>query len=214
MGGCGSGRWGGHQKRRLVEGTPCLDFHKSPWKEVLTNPEAASGKLLYRGQSGCPGWTAEFQLAPTTDAAKRLTLDFSVTPVKPPQIVMLAQVPAGFTSRWCAICPKDCARKVRTIYIAGQPPTAACRVCLGLTYESVQQHDKRLDLARRDPTGFLESRSQAPKTPRSRTVTAWLAFAAIERDSKPRKGRTWGRRSTTWWTRLQAELRAECEKCS
>lgn len=211
MGGRRSGRWRNHRKRRLVESTPCLDFHKSPWKEVLTNQKATSGRMVCPNQLGNPGWIARFQLETTTDVTKRLKLDFSAAPTEPPQIVVLEQVPAGFTSRWCAICPMDCGRKVQRIYIVGQRPTAACRTCLGLTHRSSQQHDGRRDFAGRDPGGFLESRSRAPRTPRSRMVTAWLAFEGLQRATLPRKGRGWGRKSITTFDRVQAKLQREWE---
>ena len=40
-------------------------------------------------------------------------------------------------------------------------------------------------------------------------VTAWLAFEGLQRATLPRKGRGWGRRSTTSWTRMAAQMRQE-----
>ena len=61
--------------------------------------------------------------------------------------------------RWFS-CPglidKPCGRQVNALY---RPPGAtlfACRHCFELTYSSVQKHDKRVDLAVRNPDYILQ----------------------------------------------------------
>jgi hypothetical protein len=86
-----------------------------------------------------------------------------------------------------------------------------CQTCSNLTYASVQKHDARSDLARRDPVGFAQSRARAPQTVNSQLVTASLKLEALD---PYRPGRGWGRKSTTSrptnpWTQMVAEWRQD-----
>lgn len=51
--------------------------------------------------------------------------------------------------RWWGRCP--CGRRISKLYLAPGAICFACRTCHGLTYESVQPHDKRVDALGRNP---------------------------------------------------------------
>jgi len=103
--------------------------------------------------------------------------------------------------------PADCGRRARKLFADRHWLKFICRRCAGLTYRSAQQHNSRLDLARRDREGFFESRARAPKALRSGLVTAHLLTDATLNPYRP--GRGWGRRPTTTWTRIADQLRQE-----
>ena len=61
--------------------------------------------------------------------------------------------------RWYFRCPSgDCGRRCEKLY-ASPGRRLGCRQCLGLQYASVQQHDARLDQARRRPKAFMDGRA-------------------------------------------------------
>jgi len=53
MGGPGSTRWRGHERRGLVEETPALDMLHDTLKAALAAP-AATGSLTWRTEDGVP----------------------------------------------------------------------------------------------------------------------------------------------------------------
>jgi hypothetical protein len=97
------------------------------------------------------------------------------------------------------------------LYLDSEGRRIGCRQCLGLTHRSVQQHDARLDQARRDPEGFAQSREHLHST-RSQLVTAHLAMAAVEVMAAPRRGRGWGAGSMTSWKRAVEEVTLNAAK--
>jgi len=65
--------------------------------------------------------------------------------------------------RWWFECPRStaggpCGRRVRCLHLRPDAWTFACRKCLGLTYESVQRHDERVDRLARLSTDELLDR--------------------------------------------------------
>ena len=206
MGGLGSGRWGGHRRQSSVEETPCLDLSDSQWKEALRLPRTSGAAVLTVTGTGMPARSIEFELGPTgPDGSRRLALDFCDS-IGSNQVVTLKRVRAGFTSRWLALCPRFCRRRVRKLYFVPVRPEVACWRCAGVTYRSAQQHDRRVDLARRDLPGFQEARSRAPRTLRSKLATASLiSQALLNPPDRAFRGRGWGAKSTTWANRLFAQ---------
>jgi hypothetical protein len=202
MGGSGSSRWRNHQKAPLIEDCHQLDV-------------AAIEPALRRGQiTGVLRWTApqgevaaefSFSLSSVTGEGTRSLL-MEPTNGGRKQSFQLERVRLGWYSGWLFHCPTDCGRRVRRLYALPKWMVFSCRRCAGLTYRSTQTHDSRLDLARRDPEGFIQSRAGAPKTLKSRLVTASIA---CEAQDQYRPGRSWGRRSTTPVTRLAAQWRQE-----
>ena len=208
MGGRGSTRWRNHSKRTVVEAAKKIDLRDPQWKALLAR-ERADGTLYWSDRrSGTPtGWT-DFLLGPVIPGGTRnLALDTNGDPYETKQLVSLGLRPAGFSAHWFAGC-RSCNRWVRTLFAISQHDRFKCRKCAGLTYRSTQQHDSRLDLARRDPVGFAQSRSRAPKTLNSQLVTASLAREALD---PWRPGRGWGRKSITAFDRMRAKFQREWE---
>jgi hypothetical protein len=187
MGGKNSTRWRNHQKAILVKEAMKIDMRDPQWKALLAR-ERAEGTLQWSDpRTGNPVW-ANFILAPLNpDGARNLILHRAEDEFE--QLVSLALRPAGFSRQWFAGC-RGCDSWVKTLYAISQHDRFKCRICSNLTYASVQQHDARLDFARRDLQGFLVSRARAPQTLRSRFVTASIAYEA--QDSY-RRGRGWGK---------------------
>jgi hypothetical protein len=126
------------------------------------------------------------------------------------QSIRLERAQRGWYSGWLFRCPTDCGRRARKLYALPRWMVFSCRQCAGLTYRSVQRHDSRLDLARRDPEGFIESRSRAPKTENSERATHWFVMEAMLPHRLGRTpGRSWGRKSTNPWSRMVAGMRQD-----
>jgi hypothetical protein len=210
MGGSGSSRWKKHRKARLVTEAMAIDLRDSEWKAVLTN-DRAEGAVRW-SRSGSPRAWIDFLLAPVNSDGNRrnLVLDSTGDEYEPKQLVVLGLRLAGFSRQWFAGC-QGCDRWVKSLYALSQNDRFRCRVCCGLTYASVQAHDARSDLARRDPVGFAQSRARAPQTVNSQLVTATLNLEALD---PYRPGRGWGRKSTTSlpttpWTQLVDQMRQD-----
>ena len=212
MGGIGSTRWHGHTRRPLAEQAMTIDLGDRNWRSALTQA-SAEGSIQWRNSQTetLQGW-ASYIIAPASGSGARrnLVLDTTGDEYEDKQVVELELGAAGWSiPRWLARCPKHCDRRAQKLYAVHQGDRFCCRCCSGLTHRSSQQHDARIDLARRDPAGFLASRSSAPRTPRSEMVTARLIIRALDRGAEPRRGRTWGARSTTAWSRAASELFAD-----
>ena len=204
MGGKGSSRWKDHQKAPVVE-----DAHQ-------LNATAFGPALMHDQTTGILQWTnsqtgevtAEFvfALGPVSEHGLRCLM-IEPTSGGRKQSFQLERAQQGWYSGWLFRCPSDCGRRVRKLYALPKWMTFMCRCCGGLAYRTTQQHDSRLDLARRDPEGFIQSRSRAPNTANSQLVTASIASEA--QDPYRRPGRGWGRRSTTPLSRMAAQWRQE-----
>jgi hypothetical protein len=183
-----------------------IDLRDPEWKALLSR-ERAEGTLRWSRSGSSTGWADFILSAVNPDGIRNLVLDRTSDEFEPKQLVSLGLRPAGFSRQWFAGC-RSCDRWVRTLYAISQSDRFTCRACQNLTYASVQQHDSRLDLVRRDPEGFLQSRSQAPQTLRSQMVTVSLALDAQD---PYRPGRGWGRKSVTSGTRFLAAMKQEWE---
>ncbi len=209
MGGKGSTRWRNHRKARLVTEARKIDLRLPEWKALLSNDRAEGTLQWSNSRTGSPRAWADFLLAPLQpDGTRNLVLDRTGDEFEPKEVVVIGLRSAGFSSHWFGGC-RSCDRWVRTLFAISQSDRFTCRVCSNLTYASVQKHDARLDLARRDPEGFLASRAKAPQTARSQLVTGSLAMEALDHGQS---GRGWGRCSVTSGTRWVAAMRQEWEK--
>jgi hypothetical protein len=169
-----------------------IDLRHPEWKTVLANDRAEGS--IHWSRSGNPRAWIDFLLAPlNSDGTRNLVLDASGDPYEPKQVVSLALRPAGFSRQWFAGC-QGCDKWVKSLYVISQHDRFKCRTCQNLTYASVQKHDARSDLARRDPVGFAQSRARAPQTVNSQLVTASLNLEALD---PWRSGRGWGKKSAT-----------------
>ena len=209
MGAPGSSRWLNHVKKPLVEQAMRIDLRHPKLKGLLASDRADGGTLYWSDpRTGSPmGW-ADFRLSPLDpDGTRNLVLGRTGDDYEPKQCVSLGLRSAGFSTQWFAGC-RGCDSWVRTLYAMSQGDRFRCRICSNLTYASVQKHDSRMDLARRDPEGFIQSRARAPQTARSQSVTSFLALEALD---PCRPGRGWGRKSITTFDRVQAKLQREWE---
>jgi hypothetical protein len=180
-----------------------LDLRHPQWKALLAR-DHADGTIQW-SRSGSPSGWADFLVAPINpDGTRNLVLHRAEDEFEPKQLVILGLRPAGFSAHWSAGC-RSCDRWVRTLFAVSQSDPFKCRTCSNLTYASVQKHDARSDLARRDPVGFAQSRARAPNTIHSQLVTAFLA----ERAQAYRPGRGWGKKSITSWSRMVAQVHEE-----
>jgi hypothetical protein len=203
MGGIGSSRWKDHRRAPRVEDTLRLDvvvFVPALKHDQLTG-------LLQWTDNQAGEVTAEFvfSMEPVSRDGSRL-LVIEATGEGRKQWVRLERAQRGWHFGWLFRCPTDCGRRARKLYALPLWMVFSCRQCAGLTYRSAQRHDSRLDLARRDPEGFIESRSLAPKTENSERATHWLVMEAM---NTHRRGRGWGRKSITPWTRMAAKWRQD-----
>jgi hypothetical protein len=207
MGGIGSSRWKDHQRAPRVEDTLQLDVVAF---EPALKHDQITGRLQWTdNQAGEVTAESVFSLEPVSRDGSRL-LVIEATGEGRKQSVQLERAQRGWYSGWLFQCPSDCGRRARKLYALPRWMVFSCRQCAGLTYRSAQQHDSRLDLARRDPEGFIQARSLAPKTENSGMATHWLVMEAMNTHRRGRTpGRSWGRKSTTTWSRFDARMRQE-----
>jgi hypothetical protein len=152
-----------------------------------------------------PVVTGSFQVEEVTESGRSLDLEIHPAWAKRPLTARLL-LPLRRGRRFLQ-CPR-CEKRFLRLYLPQGGTEVACRRCHGLVHRSAQRHDARIDLARRDPTGFLESRSGLESL-RSRLVTWRLMHDALVAKAAPRRGRGWGVKSTTSYTRAVRELLAE-----
>ena len=209
MGGIGSSRWKDHERAPRVEDAHQLDVMGL---EPALQHDRITGILRWTDPR-TEEVTAEFvfSLEPVSrDASRCLVIEPGDNRRR--QSVRLERAQRGWHSAWIFLCPTFCGRAVRKLYSlpkwrqSSGPVVFCCRKCLGLSYRSTQTHDSRVDFARRDPQGFIQSRATAPKTSRSQAVTGFLVMEALD---PCRPGRGWGRRSINSGTRAFARLRQD-----
>ena len=182
MGSSKSSRWTGYKPKRLVEHTPRLDFNSQSWRAVLKLP-TASGTLIWTNANGARTATVTFELGPIEEDFAR-TLALSPQGSRGSVCVTLEPTKVGFDRRWYALCPLDCGRTTRSLFLApdGQ---LGCRLCQRVVYSSSRKSDARVDLCRRNPAEFVRARSHLSSV-RSRLVTSWISLEAESRGFRTR----------------------------
>jgi hypothetical protein len=210
MGGIGSSRWKDHQRAPRVEDTIRLDV--VAFGTALKHDQITGTVQWTDGQADDIMVPLVFSLGPVTVSGTRVLI---INPGgdRREQAIRLERAQRGWYSGWLFRCPTDCGRRARKLYALPRWMVFSCRQCAGLTYRSAQRHDSRLDLARRDPDGFIEARSLAPKTANSERTTDWLVMEAnLPHRLGRTPGRSWGRKSTTTWSRIVDRFRADYER--
>lgn len=163
MGGFGSTRWGGHVKAVPVE--DCLTLSLRPLvREGVIRPRARV--------TGVWGWqdprtgelTSTVGYAADTTALEPATLRLWYTITRTGEDVAYSvpirhTVPRLGGVRWWLGCPLTidgtrCAGRVEALYLPPGGQRFGCRRCHRLTYRSVQTHDKRADVLRRNPAAL------------------------------------------------------------
>ncbi len=206
MGGKGSTRWKGYEKAPLVEEAICIDLVALRRAGLFDHPGIPYSLTWTRGNSDTP--VAEGSMSLEIGPGDAHRLDVVIKKCEAGSLVSARLALEPFHPhlggvRWFFHC-EACDRRVLKLYLAPSGHDLACRTCLGLTHRSVQQHDARLDQARRDPEGFAEARQTAPKTPNSAWVTLRIYGDSLKAMRAPRRGRSWGSHSMTEVKRILA----------
>ena len=203
MGGSGSTRWRDHRKRPLVEEALAIDL-VALRRAGAFKAEGGSGTLTWTREQRRMG-TCSWRLARESEGGGHLEVLAQVEGTREPIAARIALVAAAVGCggvRWLLQCPAPtCEARVLRLYVSHNAERIGCRGCLGLAHRSAQQHDARVDLARRDPRGFVESRASL-RGPASAMATIRIAEQALQRMAAPRRGRGWGRTSVTAWQRV------------
>jgi hypothetical protein len=133
----------------LVEETAALDLRHPALAHAYTHPEATKGDIEWT-QRGT-GWRTHysFALGPEEPPGERQLVlrALPAEPSEPAQVVELVRARQGCLRRWFAVCPTCGSRRLK-LYLLGE--RFMCRECGGLSYRSVQQHDKRVDALLKD----------------------------------------------------------------
>lgn len=161
MGGYGSGYQG--RKKGTVEEARRLDVRDLGRLGVLSLGTFSSGTLTWRRGDGEARGSVHYTLdtfAEYRPHAGELHLFYTRQTTPPDDVgvtVPLDTVPQPFGGvRWWFQCPR-CSRRVRALYLPPGGRVFSCRTCHGLTYESVQKHDARIDWFRRNPEAMLRA---------------------------------------------------------
>jgi hypothetical protein len=182
MGGRGSTRWAGYQRKPRLESALGVDLGDPNWRAALERPWAAAGNIEWtRTDTGQFLQRVEWRLGEVQeDGSRWLVFAFSDDLDAPTQVVALERVQVGCSRRWHARCPEGCGRRARKIYWMAGKLAFACWRCAQLQYASAQQHDARVDDCRRDAPHFWRSRSRLGGL-RSQLVTARVFLEAERR---------------------------------
>lgn len=203
MGGSGSTRWKNHQKAPVIE--DCHQLNVASLEPALQHDQIDGELPLTDSQTGEANGQFSFSLGPVSVAgSRRLLIDPGNNRRR--QSIRLERAQRGWYRGWLFCCPSGCGRRAKKLYALPKWMVFTCRKCAGLTYASAQQHDSRRDLARRDPVGFIQSRSRAPQTANSQWVTARLAYDA---QISGRPGRGWARHAVTSGSRAIDQMHQE-----
>jgi len=143
MGGPGSTRWRNHQPAPLVEESLRIDLLEPQLKLALSKPEE-SAVLTSFSVNGQLHSTWLLQLSPATEDEPRKLIIRRADKLKEPQTFELRPVRVGFTDRTHVVCP-GCEKTARVLFALREKGFFECKRCLGVQYESVRRHDKRID---------------------------------------------------------------------
>ena len=156
MGGSGSGRWEGFQRKRRVEECLALDINylireglfQRPYGKISWPDHGISFDYNFRTYDHPHWWYLRvFYEVRVNGKADRVS--------QPITVHARSQRIGGL--RWWFFCPRWCHKYVTKLYLP--KPDAryhikasfGCRTCHSLTYRSVQEHDKRMDRLGRNP---------------------------------------------------------------
>jgi hypothetical protein len=204
VGGPGSTRWGERRKARLVEDSLAIDLIRLNRAGFLDTSGRTDQVTWTR--AGKPLATGLIGLLVDEPTHRALAVCIALAgraELLSAHLRLVAMHPHFGGARWFLVCP-DCERRVLKLYVSSKGDRIGCRKCLGLTYRSAQEHDARVDLARRDPEGFSQARENLTSL-RSRMISCRLAEKALAAMAAPRRGRGWERkdhesvRATAGW---------------
>jgi hypothetical protein len=158
MGGIFSTRWDEHRKAITVEECRELDLGLLA-REGAFQHRYPGTVHWSRGQEVIS--SIAFLVLPASKGLL-LMLDYrfgqSAEPIKVPVALETMALHFGGV-RWWGRCPLvmngvPCTRRVRKLYLPPGGRYFGCRTCYRLSYRSVQEHDKRVDVLVRNPEAF------------------------------------------------------------
>lgn len=152
MGGYGSGAR--LNKKPTVEDARTLNLSVFVRDGSLRGDSFKTGTLTWRiGERamGTIGYTLTVR-----DHDGEIRLAYTVRETTPvDERIGLEACPQSFGGvRWWFRCPR-CNRRAGKLHLPPGGTIFVCRICGGLTYESAQKHDARLDALRRNPAELL-----------------------------------------------------------
>jgi hypothetical protein len=168
MGGPGSGNhyhWWRPGKKTVVEDCRSLDANRWMREGILKAGVWNSGRWCWYRDAQCREVVSSIEYeVDTTESGPwvRLRYTFTASGVRVDyQIPLAATRPRFGGRRWWFVCPllirgQECCRRVGKLYLPPGSRYFGCRHCHGLTYRSAQEHDKRVDLLRRNPAALEE----------------------------------------------------------
>jgi len=148
MGGSGSGRWGGHARRRTVE-EALLALKVAPLRELLTQPDGTRGEAHWGDAA-----SLAVRVGTLPNGYRTLRVDYAIQIDRAPaeayrEEVAVEAVRQPFGGhRWYFRCPL-CARRRAWLYLLRTVFRFRCRACYGLAY-----HVQRLDRLSRQQRAF------------------------------------------------------------
>jgi hypothetical protein len=164
MGGSGSGRsyyhWWRPAKKTVVEACLSLDANRWAREAILRAGVHQTGSWRWVYQSGreC---SLGYEVLTLDMARPLLRLTYSFTGKDQTEsmgyhVGLTTTRPRFGGLRWWFLCPllvngRHCGRRVGKLYLPPGSKYFGCRHCHDLTYQSAQEHDKRVDLLRRHP---------------------------------------------------------------
>ena len=166
MGGPGSGNhfhWWRPAKKTTVEDCLSLDTNRLGREGILRvdDHRIGSWRWVYHSGREC-SITYEVLTRDMNQPVLRLSYSYSANGQKESRDyhVRLATTRPRFGGiRWWFFCPlsvngRHCGRRVGKLCLPPGSRHFGCRHCHELTYTSAQQHDKRVDLLRRNPVAL------------------------------------------------------------
>jgi hypothetical protein len=167
MGGSGSGNfyhWWRGNKKGTVESCRSLDANRWMREGILTaRVHQHGGWNWYNSTTGERTSSIGYEVCTLDLDAPwlRLHYNFTASGVSVDYRVRLATTRPRFGGlRWWFLCPlscggRPCGRRVGKLYLPPGGGYFGCRHCHDLTYESAQEHDKRVDALRRNPDALF-----------------------------------------------------------
>lgn len=154
MGGYGSTRWNWHSKATPVESCRVLSVGTlTRRRQVLPGESFGPGAIHWT--NGITGEAvASIGYFVDTVFTGTLSLYYLCDGTQEHYSLPLESSPCPFGGvRWLIRC--TCGRRVLKLYIKAGETRFACRTCYRLTYESAQEHDKRIGWLRQHPESIL-----------------------------------------------------------
>jgi hypothetical protein len=144
--------------RLTVEQCRCLDVAAMARDGVFASPSGSRWMAVWRDRAGKPEEVLTYSVIARNRVVVGLEVNSHQTGKYSVEIATTCP-PFGGVRYWFR-CPLGnnsvaCGRLVGRLYLPPGQAVFGCRLCYGLTYESTQRHDSRVDRLRKLPPGEL-----------------------------------------------------------